>query len=89
MKSYKKATVSVSYGKVTASSRPIYYFKSTLSRYHWSFPKPSKGVFTITVPFKANASLCFNASQYSGAIKAYEKLASPIKTDKEKPYITN
>ena len=76
MKSYKKATVFVSYGKLTG-------------KYRRSFPKPSKGVFTTAVPFKANSSLCFNASQYSGAIKAYKKLAFPIKTDKEKPYVTN
>ena len=46
MKSHKKATVFVSYGKVTG-------------RYQKSFPKPSKGVFTIAVPFKSNASLCW------------------------------
>ena len=45
MKSHKKATVFVSYGKVTG-------------RYQKSFLKPSKGVFTIAVPFKSNASLC-------------------------------
>ena len=68
MKSYKKATVFVSYGKVTG-------------RYHKSFPKPRNSVFTIAVPFKANTntSLCSNASQYYGAIKASKKLASPIK----------
>ena len=50
VKSYKKATVFVAYGKVTG-------------RYHKSFPKPSKGVCIIAIPFKgnANASLCFNA----------------------------
>ena len=48
VKSYKKATVFVAYGKVTG-------------RYHKSFPKPSKGVCIIAIPFKANASLCSNA----------------------------
>ena len=50
VKSYKKATVFVAYGKVTG-------------RYHKSFPKPRKGVCIIAIPFKgnANASLCFNA----------------------------
>ena len=66
MKSYKKATVFVSCGKVT-------------ERYHKSFPKPSKGVFTIAVPLKANASLCSNAFQYYGAIKACKKTCLPHK----------
>ena len=66
MKSYKKATIFVSYCKVTG-------------RYHKSFPKPSKSVFTVAVPFKANASFFSYASQYYGAIKASKKLASPIK----------
>ena len=48
MESYKKAAAFVAYGKVTG-------------RYHKSFPKPSKGVCIIAIPFKANASLCSNA----------------------------
>ena len=66
VKSYKKATVFISYGKVTG-------------RYQISFPKPSKSVFKIAISFEANASLCSNASQYSGFIKACKKLASSIK----------
>ena len=66
MKNYKKGTVFVSCGKVTG-------------RYHKSFPKPSKSVFTIAVPLKSNASLCSSAFQYYGAIKVSKKLISPIK----------
>ena len=71
VKSYKKASVFISYSKVTG-------------RYHKSFPKPSKVGFTIAVPFKANASFFFNAFQYSGVIKPWRNLPhSPIKTDKK------
>ena len=66
VKSYKKATAFISYGKVTG-------------RYHIPFPKPSKSLFKIAIPFKANASLCSNASQYSGFVKACKKLASSMK----------
>ena len=40
--------------------------------YHKSFAKTGKVVFTI-----ANGSVYSNASQYSGAIKACKKCASP------------
>ena len=61
---YKIATVFVPYGKVTR-------------RYHKSFAKPSKGKFTIVIPFRANASISSNASQYFGAIKACKKFTFP------------
>ena len=64
VENYKKATAFASYGKVTG-------------RYHKSFTKPCKGVFTIDAPFKANDSLFSNTCQYSGVIKACNKLASP------------
>ena len=44
-------------------------------------------VFTIAVRFKANTSLCSNASQYSGATKASKKLASPTKKQIKKNLI--
>ena len=78
MKSYKKATVFVAYGKVTG-------------RYHKSFPKPSKGVCVIAILFKTNASLCSNAMfpRILESSRLVTDLPPYKKRDKQRPYITN
>ena len=60
------------------SNSLVFSCSKDTKRYYKSFAKASKGVFTIPIPFKANASLYSNTFQYSGAINACNNFAFPI-----------